>query len=173
MCLDHLLGLLSTTQGRFDQAIVHFEDVMAFCRRAGHRPELAWTCYDYADNLLVEASLKPGPTAENQAKAISLLQESFTIASELGMKPLMQRVIALKERAENQPKTDPAYPSGLSRREVEVLSLIAQGKSNPKIATELSISLNTVTRHLNHVFAKIGTNNRTEAAVYAIQHGLL
>jgi DNA-binding NarL/FixJ family response regulator len=89
------------------------------------------------------------------------------------MKPLMQRVIALKERADNQPKTDPAYPSGLSRREVEVLSLIAHGKSNPEIAAELSISLNTVTRHLNHIFAKIGTNNRTEAAVYAIQHGLL
>jgi DNA-binding CsgD family transcriptional regulator len=169
--LDHLLGLLSATQGRFDQAIVHFEDALAFCRRAGHRPELAWICYDYADTLLVEASLKPGPTVENQAKAISLLQESLAIASELGMKPLMQRVTDRLELLESRPV--PAYPNGLSRREVEVLSLIAQGKSNPEIAAELSISLNTVTRHLNHIFAKIGTNNRTEAAVYAIQHGLL
>jgi DNA-binding CsgD family transcriptional regulator/tetratricopeptide (TPR) repeat protein len=171
VCLDHLLGLLSTTQGRFDQAMVHFEDAMAFCRRAGHRPELAWTCYDYADTLLVEASLKPSPTPENQAKATSLLQESLAISSELGMKPLMQRVTDRLELPESRPV--PAYPDGLTEREVEVLSLIAQGKSNPEIAAELSISLNTVTRHLNHIFAKIGTNNRTEAAVYAIQHGLV
>ena len=171
MCLDHLLGLLATTQGRFDQAMVYFEDAMAFCRRAGHRPELAWICYGYADTLLVEASLKPGPTPENQAKAISLLQESLATSSELGMKPLMQRITDRLELLESHPV--PAYPDGLTEREVEVLSLIAQGRSNPEIAAELSISLNTVTRHLNHIFAKIGTNNRTEAAVYAIQHGLL
>ena len=46
---DRLLGLLSQTMGNFDQAVGHFEDALAFCRKAGYRPELAWTCCDYAD----------------------------------------------------------------------------------------------------------------------------
>ena len=46
---DRLLGLLSQTIGNLDQAVIHFEDAMAFCRKAGDRPELAWTCCDYAD----------------------------------------------------------------------------------------------------------------------------
>ena len=48
---DRLLGLLSQTMGKPDQAAAHFEDAMAFCRKAGYRPELAWTCCDYADML--------------------------------------------------------------------------------------------------------------------------
>jgi len=62
--------------------------------------------------------------------------------------------------------------SGLSRREVEVLRLIAAGKSNPQIADELVISINTVQRHVSNIFAKIGAANRTEAAGYATRNGL-
>ena len=46
---DRLLGLLAETIGRLDQAMTHFEDALAFCRQAGYRPELAWSCHDYAD----------------------------------------------------------------------------------------------------------------------------
>ena len=49
---DRLLGLLGHTIGNLDQAAVHFEDALAFCRSAGYLPELAWTCCDYADMLL-------------------------------------------------------------------------------------------------------------------------
>ena len=38
--------------GQLDQAVSHFEDALVFCRKAGYRPELAWTCCDYADMLL-------------------------------------------------------------------------------------------------------------------------
>ena len=48
---DRLLGLLSHTMGNLEQATEHFEDALAFCRKAGYRPELAWTCCDYADAL--------------------------------------------------------------------------------------------------------------------------
>jgi tetratricopeptide (TPR) repeat protein len=48
---DRLLGLLSHTMGNLDQASQHFEDSLGFCRKAGYRPELAWTCCDYADTL--------------------------------------------------------------------------------------------------------------------------
>jgi DNA-binding NarL/FixJ family response regulator len=63
-------------------------------------------------------------------------------------------------------------PDGLSAREVEVLRLIAVGKSNPQIAGELVISLNTVQRHVSNILAKTGLANRTEAASYATRHGL-
>ena len=48
---DRLLGLLSQTMGNTDQAAAHFEDALVFCRKAGYRSELAWTCCDYADAL--------------------------------------------------------------------------------------------------------------------------
>jgi DNA-binding CsgD family transcriptional regulator/pimeloyl-ACP methyl ester carboxylesterase len=65
-----------------------------------------------------------------------------------------------------------APPNGLSAREVEVLRLIAAGKSNPQIADELVISLNTVQRHVSNILAKTGLANRAEAASFATRHGL-
>ncbi len=42
--VDRLLGLLSQTMENRDQAAAHFEEALTFCRKAGYRPELAWTC---------------------------------------------------------------------------------------------------------------------------------
>jgi DNA-binding CsgD family transcriptional regulator/pimeloyl-ACP methyl ester carboxylesterase len=61
---------------------------------------------------------------------------------------------------------------GLSHREIEVLRLLAAGKSNAQIADELVISQNTVIRHVSNIFAKIGAANRAEAASYATRNGL-
>jgi pimeloyl-ACP methyl ester carboxylesterase/DNA-binding CsgD family transcriptional regulator len=63
--------------------------------------------------------------------------------------------------------------SGLSSRELEVLRLVAAGKSNQQIADELVISLFTVNRHVSNIFAKTGAVNRAEAASYAHRHGLV
>jgi pimeloyl-ACP methyl ester carboxylesterase/DNA-binding CsgD family transcriptional regulator len=60
----------------------------------------------------------------------------------------------------------------LSSREVDVLRLLALGKSNAQIAEELVISQNTVIRHVSNIFAKIGAANRAEAAAYATRNGL-
>ena len=60
----------------------------------------------------------------------------------------------------------------LSGREVEVLRLVAAGKSNQEIADELVISLNTVNRHVSNIYAKTGASNRAHAAIYARDHGL-
>jgi DNA-binding CsgD family transcriptional regulator/pimeloyl-ACP methyl ester carboxylesterase len=60
----------------------------------------------------------------------------------------------------------------LSAREIEVLRLLAAGKSNAQIAEELVISQNTVIRHVSNIFAKIGVENRTEAANYAHRNNL-
>ena len=97
--VDRLLGLLSQTMGNLDQAETHFDDALAFSRRAGYRPELAWTCCDYADALLQRASTSSARTEseEDRAKAMSLLDEALAISSELGMRPLMERVLSRRE----------------------------------------------------------------------------
>ena len=74
--------------------------------------------------------------------------------------------------AETVADTPIAPPDGLTPREVEVLRLIASGKSNQEIATELVISINTVTNHVKNILGKTGCANRTEAAAYAIPRGL-
>lgn len=89
------------------------------------------------------------------------------------MRPLRKRVLALQEKASSQLTKPPAYPDGLSQREVEVLRLVAAGRSNPEIAQELFISTNTVTRHLSNIFSKTNTTNRVEAATYANRKGLV
>jgi len=67
----------------------------------------------------------------------------------------------------------PALPGGLTRREVEVLCVLATGKSNKEIATELFLSPKTVARHLSNIFVKIGTTSRSAATAYAYENGLL
>jgi hypothetical protein len=91
-----LLALLAQTMGQLDKAAEHFEDALAFCRRAGYRPELAWTCCDYADVLLVGAHGR-APLPPDRRKAMALLDESLAISRELGMRPLMERVLSRRE----------------------------------------------------------------------------
>jgi len=63
-------------------------------------------------------------------------------------------------------------PGGLTRRECEVLVLVAEGRSNREVGEKLFISDRTVARHLTNIFHKIGVTSRTQAARYAIDHGL-
>ena len=91
IAIDRLLGLLAQTVGNLDQAIAHFEDALAFCRKAGLRPELAWTSCDYADALLQRN--EPG----DRETAMSLLDESLAISSDLGMRPLMERILSRRD----------------------------------------------------------------------------
>ncbi len=63
--------------------------------------------------------------------------------------------------------------STLSQREIEVVQLLARGRSNQQIADELVISLNTVARHVSNILTKTGAGNRAEAVAYAMRHGLV
>ncbi len=65
------------------------------------------------------------------------------------------------------------YPDGLTQREVEVLRIITQGKSNREIGDELVIAESTVRRHVSNIYDKIGVSNRTEAARFALAQGLV
>ena len=178
---DRVLGLLAQTMGEWDQAVAHFEDALALCRKAGYSPELAWTCHDYAEALLGGSATEQGrggsrtaPTGEsNLDKAMSLLDEALKISSEVGMRPLTERVVDLRERAEAEPVRAPAYPDGLTQREVEVLRLAATGMTDREIAEELLISVATVSTHVRNLLNKTNVANRTEAASYAARHGLI
>jgi DNA-binding NarL/FixJ family response regulator len=64
-------------------------------------------------------------------------------------------------------------PEGLTRREVEVLRLLARGLSNKQIAQRLVISPKTVGNHVEHIYAKIGVSTRAHASLFAMRHGLL
>ena len=109
---DRLLGLLAQTMGERDQASAHFEDALKFCRSGGYRPELAWTCYDYATALARAA--KPS----EREQAASLLEEGLSIATKLGMTPLAGKLTELQTEMDSAPARRPAYPDGLTQREV-------------------------------------------------------
>ena len=71
-------------------------------------------------------------------------------------------------------RTGPGYlAEPLTGRELEVLRLIAAGRSNQRIARELFVSLDTVKKHVTHLLGKLGAANRTEAAARARQLGLI
>ena len=63
--------------------------------------------------------------------------------------------------------------AGLTAREIEVLRLVAAGKSNREIAAELYLSVKTVARHLSNIFYKIDVSSRTAATAFAYEHGLI
>ena len=67
---------------------------------------------------------------------------------------------------------DEKRPGGLTAREVEVLALVATGKSNRAIAEELVISDKTVARHISNIFIKLDISSRSAATAYAYEHGL-
>lgn len=72
-----------------------------------------------------------------------------------------------------QSTVQPVATTVLSARECEVLALIVKGCSNREIAGELGITRNTVKNHLRSILAKLGVRNRTQAAAYAVSHGLV
>lgn len=69
--------------------------------------------------------------------------------------------------------TTSAAPRGLTVREVEVLRLIASGKTNRTIASDLFLSQKTVARHVSNIFTKLDVNSRSAATAFAFQHALI
>ncbi|MFC3804234.1 response regulator [Cohnella sp. GCM10012308] len=78
----------------------------------------------------------------------------------------------MMNRFRRPPQTEAQPHEELTEREMEVLHLIAQGKSNQEIADELFIGIKTVKYHLTNMFSKLGVEDRTQAAIYAHRNGL-
>ena len=163
---DRLLGVLSTLLRRWDSAARHFDAAVEMTTRQGSMPWLAHTQNDYA-GMLVERN-QPG----DLQRAHSLLTSAISMAEQLGMAKVRRSASQLASSL-GRGAQRPSYPGGLSRREAEVLRLIAAGKSNQEIAARIFRSQNTVANHVRNILAKLGASNRTEAATFAARHGLL
>ncbi|WP_370518487.1 response regulator transcription factor [Nostocoides sp. HKS02] len=66
----------------------------------------------------------------------------------------------------------PAWPAGLTTREVEVLRLVARATPTPEVARRLEIAEKTVRNHLEHIYAKTGASSRVALSLFATDHGL-
>lgn len=78
---------------------------------------------------------------------------------------------ALAALARGEAGDEPRAMDALSEREAEVLSLLAEGRTNKDIAEQLFLSVRTVETHLRSIYAKLGVRSRTEAALWAVGHG--
>ncbi len=79
----------------------------------------------------------------------------------------------LVERVSGIPVRETELVEPLTDREMEVLSLLCQGMGNKEIAEELVVSVKTIKTHVSNILSKLNVNSRTQAAVYAMRHGLI
>ncbi|MDR3454251.1 MAG: AAA family ATPase [Rhodoferax sp.] len=163
---DLVLGMLSTTRGLDVDAERHFRAALTMNERQGARPALARTRHQYA--LMLLARHAPG----DHDMAASLLESASADAVALGMQSLRAQIETCR-RDMKRAGIHEAYPAGLSEREAQVLRLVAAGRCNRDIASELFVSPNTVANHVRSILSKTQSANRTEAAAFAIHHDLL
>jgi DNA-binding CsgD family transcriptional regulator len=165
--IPRLLGEVAVQLRDQGAARRYYTTAVRVCTDMGFRPEKALAQLGLAEVLYDLGRAE-------RAEAGRLLAEATEDLEAMGMRPALERARLLAGAAPSAATTQtPAYPDGLSAREVEVLRLLAAGKSNQQIADELVISMNTVIRHVSNIFAKIGASNRTEAASYAHRQELV
>jgi DNA-binding NarL/FixJ family response regulator len=131
----------------------------------------------YSDDESVFAALQAGARgyltkdagAEEIARAINAVRGG---AAQLDPSVQRRLVDALASGTQPSRRRRDGLPDGLTQREAEVLTLIADGKSNAEIARALFISEATVKTHINNLFAKAGLRDRAQAVTYAYRKGL-
>jgi DNA-binding NarL/FixJ family response regulator len=125
--------------------------------------------------LYPRGRVQPG---EEAARELTALIPGARLVIVEGTHPVgdfAQSLSAIEAFLADLPEIPRENPSSdhLSSRELEVLRLVAAGKSNQQIADQLVLSVNTVIRHVSNIFAKTGAANRAEATAYAARQGLL
>jgi len=163
LAAHRLLGELGADEGHHDDAAHHLEESL----------RLAEDCqvpYERALTLLALAELRAA--VGDTAAAARGLDGVRAICEPLGARPALVRADALAARIAATEGAAPAFPVGLSAREIEVLRLMAGGHTNREIADALSLSVHTVSAHVRSILAKTGADNRTAAAAFARAHGL-
>jgi DNA-binding CsgD family transcriptional regulator/tetratricopeptide (TPR) repeat protein len=160
---DEYLGLLAEAYGKREEAATHFEAAIEMNSCTGGRSWLANTQYEYGRLLIA----RHGPG--DRKRAFELLTEALGTARELGMATLEDRVGTVLSA---HPGLTPAFPDRLTIREVDILRLIAAGRSNREISDELVLSVRTVARHITNIYSKIGARGKADATAYAFRHNL-
>jgi class 3 adenylate cyclase/DNA-binding CsgD family transcriptional regulator len=152
---ERLMGSLAALLGRNDDAHEHFVAALLLAENSGSPVWIAQVKYAWAVALG-----DPG----------GFLPDVYVTATSLGMTTLADRSrVALD--ALDRPKS--AFRDGLSAREVDVLRLVADGRSNREIGESLFISQHTVANHVRAILQKTGCANRADAAAYATRHSLV
>lgn len=153
----HMTGMVLLAEGEASEALMslrrartEWSDLEAPHEAARARVLMAQACRNLGD-------------AEGSEIELDAARSGF---AELGAAPDTANIDALSLRARRN------TVGGLTSREVEVLRLVAQGKTNRQIAEQLVISEKTVASHLSHMFTKLGLTSRSAATAYAFQHGL-
>jgi len=133
----------------------------------------------YADDVSIHGALQAGALGyltkdsgrEDIARAVLAAAAGQSVLDGEIQRRLVSAATATRPVA--VPDAAAPTPDNLTVREVEVLRLIAAGRSNVQIAAELFVSEATVKTHINHLFAKTGARDRAQAVRYAYRHGLV
>jgi DNA-binding CsgD family transcriptional regulator len=160
--VDRLLGQLAAAMGEFDAAVGSLVAAIDVETRIGAVP------YRTLSQLLLADVLARRAGAGNLERAHDLVRAAAGAARRLGMAPALARADELT-RTLHRTDTEAVR---LTARERDVVALLASGGSNRTIAASLVLSERTVEYHVANVLAKIGAANRTEAAMWAVRHGL-
>jgi DNA-binding CsgD family transcriptional regulator len=174
LAAHRLLGDLATATTDHAAASAHLDAALA----------LADACaapYERALTLLALAELHHAAGGRDAAR--SALDDARAILTPLGARPALARADSLTASLTNAPTArggqaafdsspPAAQPTGLTAREVEVLRLVAQGRSNREMAEELCRSERTIERHLENIYRKIAARNRADATAFALRHHL-
>jgi len=175
---------LAVEMGDKANAAYYLEGLAALIAERGE-PERAARLFGAAEALLEAVGAPLYVQAQDRAlyeEAVEALrsrlgEETFGAAWSEGRTMALERAVdyALQPppMAPEEPASTPAFPAGLSAREVEVLKLVARGMTNAQVAEELYVSPRTVNAHLRSVYHKIGSSTRAEATRFASEHGLL
>jgi DNA-binding CsgD family transcriptional regulator len=154
--IDRILGEAELQLGDLSAAAAHLEAAERHCRAESLLWDLASTLQSRARLL----SLEPTTAAE----AAALRAEAAALFTSLGNQAAATVLSA--------PPESEALPAGLSQREVDVLRLLAAGRSNLAIAQQLFLSEKTIENHLTSIYRKTAADNRAAAAAFAVRHGL-
>lgn len=148
---------------RWEEADASVQRAIAMCEERGLRPFLGLSYYHRALHLFASRS------RVKRREAGVLLGQAEEIFVELGLGYLREKVHRLRVLpTRGRPRSE--GPSGLTRREMTVLSLLAGGRSNREIAEELYVAEKTVARHLESVYRKLGVPGRGAAIAWAHQN---
>jgi DNA-binding CsgD family transcriptional regulator len=162
---SYLPCLVLRAAGMVEEAIDELRDRAADYESRGFDLVGLWCAYFLAETLVGRSR------ADDAREALLLLADVKTKAAAHGLVVLGARAESLHRTVVE--RTAGVHPGGLTPREIEVLRLVAAGRSNGEIAKRLFVSIKTVNTHVHHLLRKTGSANRAEAVSYAACHGLL
>jgi DNA-binding NarL/FixJ family response regulator len=133
----------------------------------------------YADDASIVDALEAGARSyltknADRADIAQTLRSAATGLSVIdpAVKATLLKAATARRRRPTRRTYTGTLPDGLTQREAEILSMVAQGKTNPDIAAELYVSAHTVKTHINRIFAKTRSADRAAAIRYARDHQL-